>query len=193
MSVAAKKRATYEDLLAAPDTMVAEIIDGELITSPRPAPPHALAGSVLGVDLGGPFFRGRGGPGGWWILFEPELHFGDDVLVPDIAGWRVSRMPALPKEAYFTLSPDWICEVLSERSRRRDRVQKMAIYARVGVAHAWLVDPTERSLEVFRLERKQWVSVSTHHGAVSVCAEPFAAVALDLAGLWNIGAPSEDR
>src|SRR5690606_4669509 len=120
--------------------------DGELSLSPRPSPRHADAASVLGMDLGTPFHRGRGGPGGWWILFEPELHLGPEILVPDLAGWRRERMPQLPEEAFFTLAPDWLCEVLSPSTTQLDRVRKMPIYARNGVSHVWLLDPSAKTL-----------------------------------------------
>ena len=176
--------ATYEDLTKLPDNLVAEIVNGELHASPRPAPAHARAGSSLGGMLVGPFDHGRGGPGGWWILLEPELHLADDVLVPDWAGWRRSRMPHLPKTAYFPLAPDWICEVLSPSTSRLDRTQKLAIYAREGVGHAWLIDPIARTLEVLRLEAGRWVLVSTYAGDVTVRAEPFAEIEIALADLW---------
>src|ERR671922_1878408 len=105
--------ATYEDLLQVPDYLVAEIIDGELITSPRPAIRHAHTGAALLSALHSAFHQGQGGPGGWWILNDPELHFKNDVLVPDIAGWRRERLPALPDAAFFTMGPDWLCEILS--------------------------------------------------------------------------------
>jgi Uma2 family endonuclease len=185
MGEPARRRATYEDLLAVPAPLVAEIVNGVLITSPRPASRHARASSALGGELLGPFDRGRnGGPGGWIILDEPELHLQGDVLVPDIAGWRRDRMPELPDTAAFTLAPDWICEVLSPSTRAVDRVEKLPIYAREHVAHAWLVDPLERLLEVFRLEGAQWLLVGTWHGDVSVRAEPFDAIELELAALW---------
>ena len=107
-----KRRATYEDLLQVPPHRVAEIVHGDLHVSPRPASRHALAASVLGFELGPPFDHGRGGPGGWWILFEPEQHFGDDVLAPNLAGWQRERMPEFPDTAFFTLAPDWLCEVV---------------------------------------------------------------------------------
>ncbi|HBW47135.1 TPA: hypothetical protein DEF17_04295, partial [bacterium] len=125
MSLPERQSATYEDLLKVPDTKIAEIIDGELIVSPRPGIPHAIVASGLGGDLGPPFQRGRGGPGGWWILFEPELHLGYHILVPDLAGWRRERMPVVPADAFVTLPPDWICEVVSESSRRIDRIRKL--------------------------------------------------------------------
>ncbi len=176
--------ATYEDLVALPDHLVAEIVDGELHASPRPAPKHARAYSSLGVLVGGPFDHGVGGPGGWWILDEPELHFGPQVLVPDLAGWRRVRMPKMPETAYFTLAPDWVCEVVSPSTAQLDRTKKLAIYARAGVPHAWLVDPVAQTLEVLRLEQGRWVILATHAGAEVVRAEPFADVDLPLASLW---------
>src|SRR5262245_19454608 len=142
MTRAARRRATYADVLAAPPHVVAEIINGELVTSPRRGPPQARAASVLGSALGGPFDRGAGGPGGWWILYQPELHLQalGERIVPDLAGWRVERMPELPQTAYFELPPDWICEVLSPSTEARDRTDKLPIYAAARVAHAWLVD-----------------------------------------------------
>jgi Uma2 family endonuclease len=162
-----RRRATYDDLMQVPDHLVAEIIDGELVTSPRPASPHAFAASVLGQDLG-PFSRKPGtpgGPGGWWILDEPELHFGDDVLVPDLAGWRHAHMPAVPNVAFFTLAPDWACEVISPSTGRLDRTRKMGIYGRQGVAHVWLVDPLLHTLEAYRLDGGRWVVAAACGGA----------------------------
>jgi Uma2 family endonuclease len=135
--------------------------------------------------LRGPFDRGRGGPGGWRILDEPELHLGADVLVPDIAGWRRERLPALPEEAYFSVVPDWICEVVSPSTEAIDRGKKLAIYAREGVRHVWMVDPMARVLEVLRLEGGRWSIVSTWSGLATIRAEPFDAIDLDLSLLWE--------
>jgi Uma2 family endonuclease len=179
-----KTRATYEDLLAVPDHKVAEILDGELFVSPRPAAPHARTASVLGVEIGSPFDRGRGGPGGWWILDEPELHLGEDVLVPDLAGWRRERMSTVPNAAFFTLAPDWVCEVVSHSTEQIDRRRKQPIYAREGVSHLWFVNPLARTLEVYRRSPDGWLLAATHAGAEQVRAEPFDAVELELAALW---------
>ena len=176
--------ATYEDLAALPDIVVAEILDGELYSSPRPAPRHAVAGSRIGPALVGPFDRGVGGPGGWWILLEPELHLGRDVVVPDWAGWRRTRMARIPETAYFPLAPDWVCEILSPSTATIDRAKKLRIYAREQVAHAWLVDPIARTLEVLRLENGRWTLLATHVGAEVVRAEPFTEIDFELASLW---------
>ena len=176
--------ATYDDLAKLPDTLVAEIVNGELHASPRPAPLHTRAGSSLGGLLVGPFDHGRGGPGGWWILLEPELHLADDVLVPDWAGWRRGRMPHLPKSAYFPLAPYWISELLSTSTTRLDRTQKLAIYAREGVGHAWLVYHGAGTLEVLRLENRRWTILATHAGSEMVRAEPFSEVEIELQALW---------
>jgi Uma2 family endonuclease len=180
-----KKGATYDDLVAVPEHYVAEMFDGELYASPRPAFPHARAASVLGVELGGPFDRGRNGPGGWLIFDEPELHFGNDVLVPDLAGWRRERLPTLPVEAYLTLAPDWICEVVSPSTEYIDRGKKLPIYAREGVAHAWLVDPLRQSLEVLALESGSLERIEEHRGSANVRARPFDAIELELRALWS--------
>jgi len=176
--------ATYEDLVKLPDHLVAEIVDGELHASPRPAPRHAVAYARATRLLESAFDSGRTGPGGWWILAEPELHLGPDVLVPDLAGWRRTRMPRVPETAYFPLAPDWVCEILSPSTASLDRTQKLAIYAREGVGHAWLIDPIARTLEILRLEADSWRIVVTHTGEATVRAEPFDAIEFSLAEFW---------
>ena len=177
-------RATYQDVLDAPAHRVAEIVDGTLHTHPRPAAPNALASSRLGGELTGPFDRGRGGPGGWWIIDEPELHLGEDILVPDLAGWRRERMPDYPDAAYFTLAPDWVCEVLSPSTRKLDLHSKRPVYAREGVGHLWLVDPVDRTLEAFELREGQWVLIASAKDDDPVCIRPFDAITFSLGDLW---------
>lgn len=187
------RRATYADLEAVPANKVAELIRGTLYVMPRPAARHARASSALGVELGGPFDRGRGGPGGWWILDEPELHFPDptspgdeDALVPDLAGWRRERLPVLPDVAAFTLAPVWICEVVSKSTEQHDREVKMPVYAREGVRHAWLIDPVAKTLEVYTLSAEGiWGEAVRSSGTDMVRAVPFDAVGLDLSALWT--------
>jgi Uma2 family endonuclease len=176
--------ATYDDLLEVPDILVAEIVDGELHASPHPAPRYAYVRSSLGAAIGAPFHLGRGAPGGWLILFEPELHLGRNVLVPDVAGWRRTRMPRLPAEAYFSLAPDWVCEVLSPSTASLDRVKKLAIYGHEQIGYAWLIDPAAGTLEVLRLDAGRWTILGTHAGSEVVRAEPFADIDLELALLW---------
>ena len=184
------KRPTYEDVLNAPENKVAEILDGELVLSPRPAMRHSLAASTLGTVVGEPFGRGRGGPGGWWILDEPELHFGLHVVVPDLAAWRRERLPSVPAAPWLDLAPDWVCEVLSPSTARIDRGRKLRIYAEAGVGHLWLLDPVEQTLEVLRLREGAWTILDLLTGKAAVRAEPFEAIEIDLGELWPDADPA---
>nr|WP_047854066.1 Uma2 family endonuclease [Archangium gephyra] len=185
MSGKPRRKATYADLEAVPSHRVAELVDGELYVSPRPPLLQALAkGALLGA-LDGPFDLGRGGPGGWLLLHEPELHLGEDVLVPDIAGWRRERMPVMPDVVGVTLAPDWVCEVLSHFTAVLDREKKMKVYAREGVRHVWLVDPLRQALEVYELNGGRWTPRGTHTGQAQVHAEPFTPLRLELGLLWR--------
>ncbi|NMO20461.1 Uma2 family endonuclease [Pyxidicoccus fallax] len=176
----------YEALERLPENVVGEIIDGELYVSPRPALPHMRAGSRL-LALLGPFDLGTEGLGGWIILAKPELRVGPrpDVLVPDLAGWRRERLPELPMTANFRLAPDWVCEVLSPSTEMLDRNRKMGVYAREGVNHLWFIDPRSQTLEVYRLQGGDWLKLGVHTGNAVVHAEPFEALALKLAPLWE--------
>jgi Uma2 family endonuclease len=179
-----RKPATYEDLFDLPPNRVGEIVNGALYSHPRPAPRHAQSSSALGGKLYPSFDEGEGGPGGWWILDEPELHLDDDILVPDLAGWRRERMPVLPQTAWFELAPDWVCEILSPGTARLDRTQKMPIYASAGVAHLWLINPDQRTLQAYENQHGRWGLIASHADQEQVRAAPFDAVALDLGRLW---------
>lgn len=185
MSSGAPRDATLADLEALPEGATGEILDGELLVQPRPTSIHLRSATALTGELSGPFDRGRGGPGGWVLLAEPELHLGADVLVPDLAGWRRERMPALPDAPFFTLPPDWVCEVLSPRTARFDRVRKPRIYGRESVTWYWLIDPVGETLEVLRWSGDAYVVAATHEGADVVRAPPFDAIELELAVLWR--------
>jgi Uma2 family endonuclease len=180
-----RRRATYEDVLSAPAHMIAEVIDGELRLHPRPAKPHTAAASALGEELGPPFKRGRGGPGGWIILDEPELHLHADILVPDLAGWRRERMPAIvADEPFFTLVPDWVAEILSPATEKFDRTDKLRVYARAKVEWVWLIDPVLRTVEVLHTDVEGWTLRGTWRDDERVRAEPFDAIELELGVLW---------
>jgi Uma2 family endonuclease len=183
-----KKPATYADIVALPENVVGEIIEGELHVSPRPASPHARAGTSLAQDLG-PFDRESGGPrgpGGWWIAFEPELHLGRDVLVPDVAGWRRERMPEWPGVPFFTLAPDWVCEIVSPRSASTDRVKKMRLYGEAGVTWMWLVDPMAQTVESYVREADRWIQAGVWDGADEAARiPPFDAVEIELPRWWG--------
>jgi Uma2 family endonuclease len=181
MTEPARRKATYEDVLTAPEHMIAELLAGELYLQPRPAIAHATAASAISDELGPPFKRGRGGPGGWFMLNKTELHLTGDVLVPDLAGWRHTTLAELPAAPYIETRPDWICEVLSPSTEKTDRAIKLPIYAREGVGHAWLVNPILRTLEILRLENGRWLNLGTYRDDEEIRAEPFAAIVLELA------------
>jgi Uma2 family endonuclease len=181
MSARVREHATYEDLLRVPENMVAELIEGELFTAPRPRNAHANAASAVGYAIGPAYHFGGSRPGGWWILHEPELHLGLDVLVPDLAGWRRERVPQLPNP---TDVPDWICEVLSPSTARLDRAKKLPIYARTGVQYSWIIDIDAQFLEVRRLESGAWREVAVFTGD-TVRAEPFDAIEIDMSLVWG--------
>lgn len=187
MSSPVRRRATYQDVLDAPENVVAEVVDGVLYQCPRPASPHARAATTLGIAIGGPFDHGLEGPGGWLILYEPELHLGrdPDIVVPDLAGWRRTRMPEMPEAPYFTMPPDWVCEVLSPSTARLDRLHKVPLYARERVEYVWLVDPTLRTLEVLRLDGDSFRLLATRADDAVVPMPPFDERPLELGALWS--------
>jgi Uma2 family endonuclease len=185
-----RKKATYADVLAAPEHMVAEVLDGELFLSPRPALRHARAEIQLGSLLVPPFYNGRGGPGGWIILAEPELHLIDDILVPDLAGWRIDRLPRLSTDAHCKVVPDWVCEVLSPSTKRLDRIRKLPLYGKHGVAHIWMINPDERSLETYSLFRERWQLGDIASDEERVRVAPFEAIELELGLLWETAGPA---
>lgn len=180
-----KRGATYDDLLGVPEEKIAEIVEGDLYASPRPRSRHARVGAALTADLFEAFDRGTKGPGGWWILYEPELHLGGDILVPDLAGWRREHLPSFPDVAAFEIVPDWVCEILSPSTFDLDRRRKLPAYARHRVTWLWLIDPAERNLEAFRRENHEWTMVQSCGGNDRVHAEPFDAVEIDLSMLWS--------
>ena len=189
----AKSPATYQDVLDAPPNMVAEIVDGALSLQPRPASLHARASSTLGRRIGTPFDDGIGGPGGWWIIDEPELHLGCHVVVPDLAGWRRERMPEFPDVRSFDLAPDWVCEVLSPSTRTHDQIAKRRVYEAQGVAHLWFVDPDARTLQSFRLTAEGPLMTGMVEANEEVALPPFEAAPFSLGALWppapEAGAP----
>lgn len=186
-----KSPATYADIEALPANLVGQILNGVLHAHPRPAPRHGKASSVLGYEVMGPYQFGRGGPGGWMFIDEPELHLGPHVVVPDIAGWRCERLPRLPDTAFFETPPDWVCEVLSPSTARIDRTDKLAIYAAFEVGHCWLVDPDALTLEVLELRDGRWTLHSTYKEADVIAAPPFAEHSFALDILWA-DAPQPD-
>ena len=184
-----KRRATYADLKAVPPHLVAEILNGRLVTHPRPAPPHGTSSTSLTDELVGPFQKRKGGPGGWVFIGEPELHRGEDVAVPELAGWRRTRMTQMPTTAFIALAPDWICEVISPSTEDYDRGEKSEIYARAGIPHFWIIDPLIKKLEVHELRDGRWLLLQTVSQHQTVVAPPFDAVSFSLGMLWPFDDP----
>lgn len=177
------RSAIYADLLKLPAHVTGEILSGQLHTQPRPSSRHAGVETGLAGDLRNPFGLGRGGPGGWIILVEPELHLGANVMVPDLAGWRRERLAEIP-DGPITVVPDWVCEILSPSTAMKDRAIKLPLYGELGAKHAWIVDPAAKTIEILRRESEHWVLLATHGDNELMRAEPFDAVALELGNLW---------
>ena len=178
------RNATYADIEALPPNMVGEIIHGVLHAMPRPSPRHGIVAGELTAELGLPFSRGRGGPGGWMFIPEPELHLGSNIAVPDLAGWRRERLTPFPQSAFISVAPDWLCEVLSPSTEQHDRTDKLPVYAEHGVNHCWLVDPIKRTLEALALSGGSWQLVTTVKETDSVVAPPFETHSFQLDVLW---------
>lgn len=176
----------YDQLAALPEGLTGEILNGQLYTQPRPSGAHVVTASALGYELFGPFQKGSSGPGGWWIIDEPELHFilDTEVNVPDLAGWRRERLPRIPLDHRFTVVPEWVCEVLSPSPESRDREVKMPIFAQFGVAWAWLIDPRKHTLEAYALDGGTWREIGRFAGGAWVSVLPFDAVSIRLDDLW---------
>lgn len=183
------KRATYADLEAVPEPIVAEIIEGQLVTHPRPSRRHATTSLALALEVGNPFQRGLGGPGGWVFADEPELHLGTEVLVPDLAAWRAERLVGHEETSYFSVRPDWVCEILSASTETRDRTVRMRLYGQFGIPYLWLVDPRQQMLEAFELRSGRWLVLGGWTGPGEVSAAPFDAISFPLERLWPLDRP----
>lgn len=189
MSESEKRGATYADIEAAPEHLVAEIIDGVLRTHPRPSIRHGATASALGAKLSGPFQLDGGSPGGWVFFVEPEIKFDGDILVPDIAGWKRERLTNLADTNYFQIAPDWVCEVLSGSTEKRDRSVKKRIYGEAGIPHMWIIDPRLQLLEVYELQAGRWTDIGAWNSDDNVRAPPFDAISFSLAELWPLDPP----
>jgi len=185
MSEPAKKKATYEDLYSVPENMTGEIINGELIVTPRPSRKHTLAASVLGGEIIPPYYLGQGGgPGGWIIIIEPEIGLEEHTIVPDLAGWKRERFPIEEDHNWISAAPDWVCEILSPGTFRTDKIKKMPIYAHHDVSHIWLIDPVAMTMDAFRLEFGRWFLLGSFAENDKVRVEPFQEIEFNLGDLW---------
>jgi Uma2 family endonuclease len=183
---------TLADIDALPPHMKGEIIDGVLYAMTRPRGFHQ---SVLGqvyVDVSGVYHRGRGGPGGWWILPEPGIELPNSPEVaPDIAGWKRERLAAPPKSETIRVVPDWVCEVLSDSTRRYDLRTKKPFYAKVGVAHLWVVDAAAQLVTAYRLLDGGWFELGVWSDEEEARIPPFDGAAIRVAAWWEGAADAE--
>ncbi|MEJ7730414.1 MAG: Uma2 family endonuclease [Polyangiaceae bacterium] len=184
---AARRLATYADLLTLSEDVKAEVVRGSIVTLPAPLPRHAKAQGTVRSLIGGPYDDddGRGGPGGWWILLEVDIRLSPhDIVRPDLAGWRRERLPEPWDTRPIEVVPDWICEVISPSNAAHDRVTKRHLYAEHGVPFYWLVDPGSRTLEALRLVDGIWVDAGTFDDAAVARVPPFESVALEVGRLF---------
>lgn len=186
MGETARRKATWADLLKTPDDgRRYEVLNGEIVASPSPRPTHAYVVDGLSAELGGPFGRKRGGPGGWWILGQTDVELmRHDIVVPDVAGWRRDRVPTFPAEQPIRAVPDWICEVLSPSTARRDRLVKADLYLRAGVGHLWLVDADARVVEAYEARDGAWTRLGAWDESGPARIPPFDAVEIDLTEIF---------
>jgi Putative restriction endonuclease len=191
MAQSKSKLATYADIEALPPHVVGEILFGSLHTQPRPARRHVVASGRMSGILGPPFEFGQGGPGGWVLAAEPELHLGPHVAVPDLAGWRAERLVGRGDGAYFEEVPDWICEIHSPSTKWVDRGPKRLLYATYAVPYLWYLDPVTQLLEVYKRQDSDWLLTHTFVGGQAVSAPPFDAITFDMKLLWPFDKPLE--
>ena len=187
MPDAAPRLATYEDLLALPEDVRAEIFGGQVVTAPAPLPKHSKAQGAIRSFIGRPFDDddGHGGPGGWWIFVEVDIALGPhDIVRPDLAGWRRERLVEPGEQRPITVTPDWVCEILSPSTAARDRVQKRKLYAERGLRHYWIVDVDARTIEAFALETGRWVLAGCYDDECTAAIPPFEAVKLEVGRLF---------
>jgi Uma2 family endonuclease len=189
----ARRRATYEDLLALPEGVRAELIGGEIVVQPAPLPKHLKPQGALRRSIGGPFDddHGADGPGGWYIFIEAEVRFGAEVVRPDLSGWRRERLKN-PNQRPFDVVPDWTCEVISPSTASRDRVYKRRLYAKHGVAFYWIVDPQARTLEALESNHGVWVDAGTFDDTAVTRIRPFEAVEIAVGRLFLEREPDEE-
>lgn len=187
MSMPAARLATYDDLLALPHDVRAEVLAGQIVTAPAPLPRHSKIQGAIRRFVGGPFDDddGHDGPGGWWIFVEVDIALGrHDIVHPDLSGWRRERLPNPADQRPITVVPDWICEILSPSTAARDRVTKRNLYAASGVRHYWIIDANARTLEAFELTGQRWLLSGSYTDDAVVRIAPFEEIELPVGRLF---------
>jgi Uma2 family endonuclease len=182
----ARKLATIDDLLALPEDARAELIDGVIVPKEAARTRHNYSQAALIEELRGPFQRGRGGPGGWWILPEQMVRISEHRSArADLAGWRHERLASPPwDDRVIDVAPDWVCEILSPSNEGHDRITKADYYTTIGVPYYWLVNPSERILEAYELRDRLWVRTGAYGDTAVARIAPFEAIELDVGALF---------
>lgn len=195
---AAVRKATLAEFLAIPEgERFHEFVGGLLIEKAAPSAEHGTAqASVVGA-IHGPFQRRAGGgegPGGWWFATEVEVLLEtEDIVRPDVAGWRRERCAERPSGTLVNQLPDWICEVISPSNANHDTVRKLRLYQRVRIPHYWLIDPRDATLTVLRWSSDGYVTVLRAERGERVRAEPFAAIEIAVGTFFGDDPPEPDE
>jgi Uma2 family endonuclease len=181
MAAPERKLATFADLESLGDSVSAEIIAGEIVEKASPTMEHGRSQGALAGYLGRRFDRKPGGrwPGGWWIGTEVDVEYTrHQVYRHDVVGWRRDRTPECPSGRPIRIHPDWVCELLSPESEKRDLVDKMQTLHQAGVPHYWILNPEEKVLVVHRHHADGYLVVLTASTGDTVRAEPFQDIEL---------------
>ncbi len=187
MSQSARRKASLAEFWAIPEaSRFHELIAGELIEKAAPSGEHGDAQAGIVGALRSPFQRGsgRGGPGGWWIQSEVEVRLGDEIVRPDVVGWRRETCPDRPIGFPILHRPDWICEVVSPGNAADDTVKKVRLYHRSQIAFYWIVDPRASSLTAMHWGDAGYVIVSAECGEL-VRVPPFEAIEIAVGTLFG--------
>ncbi len=174
---------TYQDYLKMPDDRTRkEIIGGDLYVTAAPSPLHQRVVVRLVSMLSGYVREHALGE----VLVSPiDVVLSQiDVVQPDII-FVAAANAHIVGDAAVQGAPDVVIEVLSPSTLKLDRERKMDLYARAGVREYWIVDPDNRTVEMYlpapgalQLERR-------FQEGHSIQSDLFPGLSIDLYDVWN--------